>query len=217
MTRRLHVTTGFDMTRMLLKIAGAALLVGALSPSLLLAQSGDAAAGQGKAAACAACHGQNGVAPSAEFPSLAGQVPGYIATQLRLFKDKERENAIMAGMVIGLSEQDMADLDAFYSSQPAIAGSITPEQEEQALAGRALYRSGNADYQIPACMSCHAPDGAGIAPKFPRLAGQSPVYIKSSLLAYKDGRRKNNIMSHIAFPLSMEQIEALTVYISGLN
>ena len=205
------------MTRMFSKIAGAVLLAGAFLPSQLLAQSGDAEAGQAKAAACAACHGQNGISAAPEFPNLAGQVPGYIASQLAMFKDGSRENAVMAGFASALSEEDMADLDAFYSGQSPAIGSITPDQQELALAGQGIYRAGDAEYQVPACMSCHAPNGAGIAPKFPRLSGQSAPYIKASLLAYKDGSRKNDMMNHIAFPLSMEQIEALTAYISGLN
>lgn len=188
-----------------------------LAPGWLLAQSGDADASNGKVANCVACHGQNGVSPSAEFPSLAAQVPGYIAAQLEMFKSGEREHAIMGVMAATLSAQDMADIDAYYSAQPANQGSITPQQQQLAVAGQLLYKSGNADYNIPACMGCHLPTGAGIAPRFPRLAGQSATYIRSALVAYKSGTRHNDIMSYIAFALSAEQIDALSTYISGLN
>ena len=201
------------MFRTLSIVAGLAMLV----PSMLMAQTGDADAGEGKAVTCAACHGPKGVSISPEFPNLAGQVHGFIAAQLKMFKKGDRENAIMAGMSQPLSEQDMADLDAYYASLPANKGSITPEQEELALAGQSLYKAGSAEYSTPACMSCHSPTGSGIAPTFPRLAGQPASYIKSSLLAYKAGTRKNEMMNHIAFPLSEAQIEALATYISGLN
>ena len=207
------------MTRYLLMLAGFVLL----APSMLYAQSGDAEAGKAKAAACGACHGQNGVGTTAEFPNLAGQVPGYIATQLALFKDGAtgveggRVNALMAGMVATLEAQDMADIDAYFSSMPAHQGSITPELEATAIAGMAVYRGGYAEYSIPACISCHGPTGGGIAPAFPRLAGQSIKYLTDSLLAFKSGTRTNEMMNHIAFPLSVQQIEELATYISGLK
>ena len=188
-----------------------------LAPTVLFAQSGDAEAGKAKSATCAACHGQVGVSASAEFPNLAGQVPGYIASQLKLYQDGERVNAMMGGMAAGLSEEDMADLDAFYSSQEPAVGSITPDQEELALAGQPLYRAGSAEYQVPGCMGCHGPTGSGIAPDYPRISGQTAEYIRTQLIAYKTGQRKNAMMNGIAFPLSAEQIDALATYISGLN
>ncbi len=204
------------MTRILSMLVGIALL----APSLLFAQSGDAEAGKSKIVTCAACHGQDGIGTTPENPSLAGQVPGYIATQLKLFKlgaNGGRENAIMGGMVAALSEQDMADIDAYYSSLPPHKGSITPEQEESALAGQSLYKAGYAEFDIPACMGCHSPNGSGIGPTFPRLSGLSKEYLQSQLLAYKSGQRKNLMMSPIAYPLSEQQIEELAIYISGLN
>ena len=188
-----------------------------LAPSVLFAQEGDAEAGQAKSATCAACHGQVGVSASPDFPHLAGQVPGYIASQLKLYQDGVRENAMMGGMATGLSEQDMADLDAFYSSQAPAVGSITPDQQELALAGQPLYRAGSSEYQIPACMGCHGPTGNGIAPAYPRISGQTAEYIRTQLIAYKTGQRKNDMMNSIAFPLSAEQIDALATFISGLN
>jgi cytochrome c553 len=204
------------MIRLVSILAGVALL----APSLLLAQSGDAEAGKGKVVTCVACHGQNGISATPDFPHLAGQVPGYIAAQLDLFKkgaDGGRVNAMMNGMVATLTDQDMADIDAYYSALPAPQGSITPEAEELALAGRPIYRAGNAEFSIPACMGCHGPSGKGIAPHYPLLAGQPAEYIRAQLIAYKTGERQNDMMNDIAFPLSGEQIDALATYISGLN
>ncbi len=207
------------MTRILSMLAGIVLL----APSLLYAQSGDADAGKTKAAACAACHGPIGVGISPDFPNLAGQVPGYVAQQLLLFKNGAngleggRENALMAGMVANLSDQDMADMDAYFSGLKPHQGSITPDMEEVAIAGMAVYRGGFAEFDIPACTSCHGPSGSGIAPSFPRVAGQSVKYLTDALTAFKTGARQNAMMNDIAFPLSEQQIEELATYISGLN
>jgi len=83
--------------------------------------AGDAAAGKGKAAVCGACHGANGVATIPSYPNLAGQKADYIVLQLKAFKSGERkgaQSAIMAPMAANLSEQDMMDLAAYFSSLP---------------------------------------------------------------------------------------------------
>ena len=203
---------GLTMTRLLSIIAGVFLL----APTLIFA-GGDTEAGKAKAATCAACHGPEGISPTDQFPHIAGQVPGYIAAQLAAFKSGDRENAIMAGMVGGLEEQDMMDLDAYFSSLPANIGSISPDLQEVAEAGAAIYRGGVAEFSIPACMACHGPTGTGVSPTFPRVAGMSIAYLKVSLEAFKSGDRKNTIMNSVAYSLTDEQIEALAIYMSGLN
>ena len=181
------------------------------------AQSGDAEAGKQKSATCQACHGPDGNSPLDQFPKIAGQVMGYNAIQLAKFKSGERNNPVMAGMVAGLDEQAMADLDAYYATQTMSQESITADQEEDARAGEAIYRGGVAEYSIPACIGCHGPTGSGVPPSFPRLAGQFPAYIESQLLAFKSGARANPIMQPIAFPLSEQQIKQLALYISALH
>lgn len=185
--------------------------------SPISAQTGDAGAGEQKSATCVACHGADGNSPLDQFPKIAGQVPGYIAAQLAMFKSQQRDNAIMLGMVGALNEQDMADIDAYYSSQAMSGISISTDQEAMARAGEAIFRGGYAEYSIPACMSCHGPAGAGIMPNFPRLAGQHAAYIEAQLLAFKSGTRVNPIMQGIAFPLSEQQIKELALYISALH
>ena len=198
-----------------LLFAGALLV---LQSNAASAQSGDPEAGKAKAAACVACHGQTGISPSPEFPHLAGQVPGYIAQQLALFKSGERANPIMQGMVGSMATpQDMADVDAFYASQTPNRGAIQPEQEEMALAGEKIYRGGYADHNIPACMGCHGPAGKGVPPNFPLVSGQQVKYLQEQLHAFKSGARKNAMMNPIAFSLSAEQIEQLAIYMSGLD
>ncbi|MDD9875556.1 MAG: c-type cytochrome [Gammaproteobacteria bacterium] len=163
-----------------------------------------------------ACHGMDGNSPTDQFPHLAGQVPGYIAAQLAKFKSGERQNAVMAGLVAALSEQDMANLDAYYSSLEGKKGAITPDQEAAALAGGKIYRGGYKPYDIAACMGCHGPSGRGIPPAFPRIAGQPAAYIEAQLLAYKSGARINPIMNSVSFALSAQQIRELALYISAL-
>jgi cytochrome c553 len=182
-----------------------------------LAEQGNAEAGKQKSATCAACHGADGNSPLDQFPKIAGQVPGYVAGQLHSFQSQERNNAIMMGMVGSLSDQDMADIDAFYASQEMSTGSISADQEVEARAGESIYRGGIAEFSVPACMGCHGPSGSGIAPNFPRLAGQHAAYIEAQLLAFKSGTRSNPIMQTIAFPLSAEQIKQLALYISALH
>ena len=78
--------------------------------------AGDAEAGKTKSAVCAACHGAEGISQMDIYPNLAGQKAAYIVSQLKAFKNDERNNAIMAPMAMPLSEQDMEDLAAYYAS-----------------------------------------------------------------------------------------------------
>ncbi len=78
--------------------------------------AGDAEAGKAKAVTCAACHGANGISAIPLYPNLAGQKEAYIAQQLRNFKSGERNNAVMKGMVMALSETDMDNLAAYYAN-----------------------------------------------------------------------------------------------------
>lgn len=196
------------------------LSVSVLAQAGALQAAGDAAAGEAKSTVCAACHGTNGISNIPINPNLAGQVPGYIAAQLKAFKSGERVNAVMAGQAVILSDEDMADLDAFYASQPAKTNPLMSE-EDKALAeeGAKIYRGGYAKRGISACMSCHGPSGHGIPKNYPRVSAQHKEYIEQQLLAYKKGERKgyNEIMSDIAFGLSEQQIKQLAAYIAGLQ
>ena len=188
--------------------------------SQLTFASGNAEAGKAKSVTCGACHGPTGISLIAINPNIAGQVPGYIAAQLKAFKSGKRVNAIMSGQSAALSKQDMADLDAYYSAQPAkVTSSLTDEQKVLAEEGRAIYRGGYAERGISACMSCHGPSGHGIPKNYPRVSAQHVEYLESQLLAYKKGQRVgyNEIMPDIAFGLSELQIKQLAAYMAGLN
>lgn len=84
------------------------------------AQAGDPAAGRQKSETCAACHGEDGNSPNTMYPILAGQHESYLYYALKTYKSGKRENAVMNGMVSGLSDQDLRDLAAFYASQEGL-------------------------------------------------------------------------------------------------
>jgi cytochrome c553 len=88
----------------------------ALSLNVQTAMAGDAAAGKSKAAACAACHGANGISANGMWPNLAGQKEVYLVSQLKAFRDGDRKNPMMAPMAAGLSDDDIANLAAYYAS-----------------------------------------------------------------------------------------------------
>lgn len=206
-----------------------ALLAGLLSLGLVGAShaGGDATAGQAKAAACAACHGADGNSFTPMFPKLAGQGEKYIAKQLKDFQSGARSNAMMAPMVLGKSEQDMADLGAYYASQSV---SVSPANAELAAKGEKLYRGGDLEKGIAACAACHGASGKGVAAAgFPSLEGQWPGYISAQLKAFRaagrddsTGIRRDNdgdvrMMRDIASKMSDKDIEAVSNFVSGLN
>lgn len=100
----------------LLKITTAALAIGTTALLATPALAGDAAAGKAKAMMCAGCHGPAGISNNDMWPNLAGQKQGYLANSLKAYRSGERKNAMMAGMARGLSDADIANLAAYYSS-----------------------------------------------------------------------------------------------------
>ena len=188
-----------------------------LMPNLLLAQ-GDAGAGQAKSALCGSCHGVDGNSPLAMNPKLAGQSARYMVKQLQDFKSGARAGAIMASMVLSLSDQDMEDISAWYSSQQPTIQGADPESIE--LAER-LYRAGNAEIAVAACSACHSPTGKGNAPAgFPSLSGQHAEYTLQQLKDFRSGVRQNDggeMMRTVVERLTDKELEALASYVSGLN
>jgi len=164
----------------------AALLCAWLGNSAALA-AGDAAAGKAKAAVCAACHGADGKAIQPAFPNLAGQHAAYIEKQLQDYKSGARVNALMVGQVAALSEQDMADLAAHFSS---LAGIESVANEENLALGENIYRGGITNAGVAACSACHGPTGVGNPQaNFPVLAGQNTQYIADQLRYFRSGER----------------------------
>ena len=193
--------------------------------------SGDAEAGQAKSATCMACHGLAGNSTIPNYPKLAGQGEGYILKQLQEFKSGVRDNAIMAGVVSLLSEQDMIDIAAYYSIQTISENSAKADEKTIELA-RKIYLGGKKDTQTTACIACHGPKGLGIpSAKFPALSAQHAEYIVSQLKAFRqysineqtgsdEVARDNDyegMMRNVAKGLTTVEIEALAEYVAGLH
>ena len=180
--------------------------------------AGDATAGKAKSATCAACHNPDGNSTNPQYPKLAGQSADYLTKQLMEFKSGARANPIMLGMVAPLSPQDMEDLAAFYASQQIARGAADPAL---APAGEALFRGGNLNSGVSACMACHGATGAGNpAAKFPALAGQQAAYVEAQLKAFRAMERANDagqMMRAIAAKMTDPEIKAVSSYIQGLQ
>jgi cytochrome c553 len=165
---------------------------------------------------CAACHGVDGNSAASANPSLAGQHQKYIYEQLKAFKGNVRKNPIMMGMAAPLSDDDMWNVSAYFSSQK-----IKPREandKSQMALGKQIYRVGNANTHVPACMACHGPAGSGIPDKFPRVSSQHSAYVLTQLNNFKAGtERKNPVMSDIASRMSDAEMKAVAEYISGLR
>lgn len=195
----------------------ASALAGSLMPMALFAQ-GDAAAGQAKSALCATCHGADGNSELSINPKLAGQSANYIVKQLMDYKSGARVNPTMSAMVASLSEQDMQDIAAWYSSQQV---TLLGADAEKLELGQRLYRGGNKQLAIAACAACHSPTGKGNAPAgFPSLSGQHPDYTLAQLKSFRSGERDNDssaMMRSVVERLTDKELEALASYVSGLN
>lgn len=182
---------------------------------------GNAKSGEQKSAACAACHGLSGKQPSAAAPDaaiLAGQHAAYIASQLQAFKSGSRKSPVMVGMAASLNDDDIADLAAYYSSQ---VNTPTPIAEAEKVAAEKLYRGGNSQTGVAACIACHGPRGTGNdAANFPSISGQNPLYVLNALKAFRSGERvsiQNGMMNGVAASMTDQEIEAIAKYVSALH
>ena len=195
----------------------------AISLSMLFSLSalalGDAEAGKSKAAICAACHSADGNSIVPNWPKLAGQHEQYLERQISLIKGGQRPVPEMAGIVVGLTEQDIADIAAFFSTQTTSAGLA---DEALLEAGEKLYRGGNAATEIPACMSCHGPAGEGNPlAGYPSLAGQHAGYSEKMLKGFRAGTTwgeddaRSEVMTGVSLRLTVDECEAVARYFLG--
>jgi cytochrome c553 len=180
--------------------------------------AGDATAGKQKSAPCQACHGTDGNAAVGMYANIAGQHANYLEAQLKALRDGERTDPVMSPMAANLSDQDIADLAAYFSSQEIKHGSVSEDAVEP---GALIYRAGNAETGVPACMGCHGPQGLGNDPAgWPALGGQHPEYVAKQLKRYASGERStdiNSIMRDIAARMSDAEIDAVSKYVYGLH
>ncbi len=220
-------------TRLALSVLALLVVPAAYSP--VAWSKGSATDGAAKAATCLACHGPNGNSTNAEWPSLAGQNAAYIEHQLHLLHDGRRVGkagdaaaGMMPSMAATLSDQDIEDVAAFYSTQTPTGLEADPSYWE---AGAKLYRGGNRERGIPACSACHGPVGGGNpASGYPALRGQQSLYVIKQLGAYSadarytknakgasDGGDNAAIMHTIAARLTDTDMRNLASYIQGMR
>lgn len=184
---------------------------------------GDPEAGKAIVVACGACHGQDGATPiDPTYPILAGQNEKYLFNQLKMIQSNERNILLMTGQLNGRSEQDLANMAAYYASLPGKVGQVELTDEEVLRASK-IYRGGIADKGVAACSSCHAPTGKGNAfAGFPVLSGQSPQYTIKQLTEYREGIRQSDeaygqMMRGVAEGLTDGEIKLLASYLEGLH
>ncbi len=193
-------------------------------------------AGKQKAASCTSCHGDNGNSMVATFPKLAQQHSSYLERQLRAFKDGSRSDPMMSAMALALTDEDIADISAYYAAQkisenalPVLASddeAEKPANDKDAIQtliaqGSDLYRNGDLIREVSACIACHGPLGEGNKPaSFPALKSQHADYLIKALTDFKTGSRSNNpenIMHMITKKMTDQEIKAVSYRISMMK
>lgn len=187
---------------------------------------GKAADGATKTVVCSSCHGPNGNSSNPDWPRLAGQSAVYIAAQLRMFRAGTRANPMMMPLAANLSDQDIADIAAYYEQQAPLGLEADPSYWQS---GQALYLRGDRTRDIPACVACHGPVGRGnLAAGYPALRAQQSVYVAKQLNDYGSGARYSGaaalqtdpnaaMMFTIAKRLTPEQIRDVASYVQGMR
>ena len=165
--------------------------------------AGDPAAGAQKAYTCLGCHGVKhyvNTYPTYHVPKIAGQHEAYLISALEAYRGKLRSHTTMQANANLLTDQDIADIAAYFAG----IGGKKPKKPATEV-GLDLAQT---------CAACHGPDGNSVAPTNPILAGQYKSYIKQALHSYKNGDRQNPIMTGFASGLSDADIAKLAEYFS---
>jgi cytochrome c553 len=183
---------------------------------------GNADTGKTKAAMCIGCHGIGGYQASFpevyRVPMISGQGAKYISNALLAYQKGERKHPTMVSIAAPLSEQDMADLAAYYSVHGKVEGAVLAEKanKEPSAAVASLLQKG-------ACISCHGANFAKpIDPSYPKIAGQHADYLTVALKSYKtEGLvkvgRANGVMGGIAKQYTNAEMKEMAKYISSLD
>ena len=179
---------------------------------------------------CASCHGAEGISSAPVNPHLAGQHAQYVSVQLDHFKSGLRKNAVMQAMAAQLTPDEMRALGVYFAGMKPKGGSA--KDKSLAELGQKIYRGGNAKTGLPACSSCHLPNGVGIPVQYPRLAGQYSDYVYTQLQGFVKGDRggetktpqgkliedvQGKVMTSIAGKMSDREMRAVAEYVSGLR
>ncbi|MGK5079420.1 c-type cytochrome [Janthinobacterium sp. HLX7-2] len=157
---------------------------------------------------CTMCHGALGMSRS-DAPNLAGQYPEVIKKQMLDYQSGKRQSSIMAALAMSLTEENIADLAAYYASLPKAR--TAPTTYDEALP--ALVRVGDPMRNIAPCISCHG----GVDQKLgaPWLEGMPKPYLVQQLEDFKHGRRKNDgqqQMRNVARPMTDEEIDSVATF-----
>jgi cytochrome c553 len=190
-------------------ISLAVLAAGALTATLpaqdAAAPHGNPAHGKAISYTCLGCHGIDGYKnayPMYSVPKLEGQNAEYLTAALHGYRDGDRAHLTMHSQASELSDQDMADIAAFF-------------------AGKSLVATGKPQGSVPPaaalCVSCHGQDGVAAAPMYPSLAGQHEDYLVRALDEYRHGGRKNPVMKQFVATLKEEDIAQIAAYFSRLR
>jgi len=173
-------------------------------------------------AACAACHGARGegVSGSEYYPHLAGKPAGYLAEQLRHFRDGRRVNAQMTWLVQFMDDAYIEEIARFYAAQPPrtrAADADAPLAPGMQARAEALVLRGDAARGIPACADCHGRELTGLEPGIPALVGLPAEYLVAQFGNWRNGIRRASepdCMGEIARRLAPEDIRAVAVWLS---
>jgi cytochrome c553 len=177
---------------------------------------GDPVAGREKSQLCQGCHGEEGISLEGLIPKLAGQYGKYIAKELRNYQSGTRSHQIMNAMAATISDEDLADIAAYFASRTKMKGAGSNNE-----LGKKLFLQGDISRTMVACVNCHGINGKGLTPNtsmFPVIGGQQKDYIRRQLVNFRKGDRTNSpngIMNRITQKLTDDELEALADYVSG--
>ena len=163
---------------------------------------GDAKHGKAISYTCLGCHGIEGYKnayPMYSVPKLEGQHPEYLAAALQEYRSGDRAHLTMHAQASTLSDQDIADIAAYFAGKPLVSKGKPASTPPPAAT---------------LCVSCHGQDGVSIAPAYPSLAGQHEDYLSRAIDEYRKGGRKNPIMKGFAATLKDEDIDVIAKYFS---
>jgi cytochrome c553 len=171
---------------------------------------GDPVAGKEKSQLCQGCHGEEGISIEGLIPKLAGQYGKYISKELRNYQAGTRSHQIMNAMAATISDDDLADIAAYFSSRAKMKG-VGSNNE----LGKKLFLLGDISRTMVACIDCHGVNGKGLTPNtsmFPVIGGQQKDYIRRQLVNFRKGDRTNSpngIMNRITQKLTDDELEAV--------
>lgn len=175
-------------------------------------------AGQEPYEPCGYCHEYDGNATMPGFPTLAGQHKSYLVKQLRDFRVGKRNGTMQATAEL-LSDADIDSVASYFSTQVRRSKRLDPIPQAEMAHAQRLFRSGDQQRELPACISCHGPGAKGQG-VYPSLLAQDPTYLEQQLLQFKQGKRSNDaggLMSDVAAKLSRLEIRGLAALLARLR